>query len=351
VSDATVDLVFRARNLADGAIKDLAGSVSKIGDAGVNASKRFAGAFAGMGDKVANSVGMVTETLASGGSLAQGLAQAGVFMAGQLAESFGGQLIEKLAGSTLIETLVAPLAALGTTIGGAISAAIPIGMALLPVILIGALVAAVAVLIVNPEIRGKVFAFAQGLIGHLLDAIRTALGALGALVSGVFGKAWQLVVDGVRFYIDHVVGFWLALPGRLVGLGASIVGTIVGGLTSLPGRIADVIGNAFRSLHIDVGPFHISGGGVTIDLPSIDVPHFASGVTGFSGGLAVVGERGPELVRLPRGADVIPNGRSVPGGGGDGGGVRIAGVTEREILDMVDRGLYFRLRRAGTGAT
>ena len=37
------------------------------------------------------------------------------------------------------------------------------------------------------------------------------------------------------------------------------------------------------------------------------LPGFADGVRGFRGGLAVVGERGPELVRLPSGSDVIPN--------------------------------------------
>ena len=29
----------------------------------------------------------------------------------------------------------------------------------------------------------------------------------------------------------------------------------------------------------------------------------------FRGGMALVGERGPELVNLPRGSDVIPSGR------------------------------------------
>jgi hypothetical protein len=43
-------------------------------------------------------------------------------------------------------------------------------------------------------------------------------------------------------------------------------------------------------------------------------PQFAGGVQNFSGGLAVVGERGPELVNLPSGSDVIPNSRM--GGGG-----------------------------------
>jgi hypothetical protein len=42
------------------------------------------------------------------------------------------------------------------------------------------------------------------------------------------------------------------------------------------------------------------------------VPGFASGVENFAGGLALVGERGPELVNLPGGSDVIPMGR---GGG------------------------------------
>ena len=37
------------------------------------------------------------------------------------------------------------------------------------------------------------------------------------------------------------------------------------------------------------------------------IPGFASGVQNFSGGMAVVGENGPELVNLPAGSSVIPN--------------------------------------------
>lgn len=39
----------------------------------------------------------------------------------------------------------------------------------------------------------------------------------------------------------------------------------------------------------------------------IKIPGFASGVQNFSGGMAMVGENGPELVTLPKGANVIPN--------------------------------------------
>jgi hypothetical protein len=49
------------------------------------------------------------------------------------------------------------------------------------------------------------------------------------------------------------------------------------------------------------------------DIPG--VPLFQRGVKGFRGGLAVVGEKGPELLRLPRGSDIIPSIDSPPVGG------------------------------------
>jgi len=61
----------------------------------------------------------------------------------------------------------------------------------------------------------------------------------------------------------------------------------------------------------------------------IKLPGFANGVQNFAGGLAMVGERGPELVRLPGGSDVIPN--HALGGMSLGGGsqVFIPAVTLR----------------------
>lgn len=39
----------------------------------------------------------------------------------------------------------------------------------------------------------------------------------------------------------------------------------------------------------------------------LNIPGFADGVSNFGGGPAIVGERGPELVNLPRGSSVTPN--------------------------------------------
>lgn len=50
-----------------------------------------------------------------------------------------------------------------------------------------------------------------------------------------------------------------------------------------------------------------SGGGVKTGK---SIPGFASGVQNFSGGWALVGEKGPELLNLPRGSNVYSNGES-----------------------------------------
>jgi len=69
-------------------------------------------------------------------------------------------------------------------------------------------------------------------------------------------------------------------------------------------------------------------------------PHAAGGWVGLNGPeLGVLGEKGPEYITPNK--DLRKS---------SGSGVTIQGVSEREIMDMVDRGLYFRLRRAGTGA-
>lgn len=68
---------------------------------------------------------------------------------------------------------------------------------------------------------------------------------------------------------------------------------------------------------------------------------FADGVQNFQGGYAVVGERGPEVVKLPRGSDVIPN-EVAFGGQGGSANVYIDQVNEKSDVDMIIRELGFK---------
>jgi uncharacterized protein YjgD (DUF1641 family) len=87
---------------------------------------------------------------------------------------------------------------------------------------------------------------------------------------------------------------------------------------------------------------------------------FADGVRGFGGGMAIVGERGPELVNLPRGADVLNNAetRNVLGRtGGNGGKMvninidlsnsQILGSTFDDFVQTVTDGIMSDLRLQG----
>src|SRR6185369_2219095 len=120
----------------------------------------------------------------------------------ELTETFGEQAISKFTSSALLATITAPLAAVGSAIGGIIAAAIPIGMALLPVIIIGAIVAAIAVLILNEDIRNKVFGF----VGGLLKWIGDALGKLGAVLGDALGAAWTFISKTVPELGGKIVG-------------------------------------------------------------------------------------------------------------------------------------------------
>ena len=88
----------------------------------------------------------------------------------------------------------------------------------------------------------------------------------------------------------------------------------------------------------------------------VSLPHLAAGAINFSGGKAVVGERGPEVVELPRGSNVIPS------GGWLGGGTQVtvapgAIVFQYPIMNdqqsrsavagLVIDELYAKLRREG----
>ncbi|WP_257164689.1 hypothetical protein [Bradyrhizobium sp. SRS-191] len=87
------------------------------------------------------------------------------------------------------------------------------------------------------------------------------------------------------------------------------------------------------------------------------IPGFADGTSSAPGGLAMVGERGPELVNLPRGAQVIPNDVTRQLGGGavslvshvDARGSSFTEAQLQAILDMRDRRLMHQVNTALPG--
>jgi hypothetical protein len=116
-------------------------------------------------------------------------------------------------------------------------------------------------------------------LGEGLGKVLTGKGSFGEVFAG----------------IAQILGEALKSLGKSVIVGSKLIATIK---TALNAAFA---GNPILGVVAGVALIAL-GSAIQNSLPK-----FADGVTNFGGGVALVGERGPELVRLPSGSDVIPN--------------------------------------------
>lgn len=182
----------------------------------------------------------------------------------------------------------------------------------------------------------------SGIVGFFVALPARIAGTLGALASAaieplrkLFGRVGD-AIDGIRAGIDWIrenaIKVFRAVADALQGpLGAlgGYLSPVSGLLNSIISAVDGIIARA-GDVAAAIGKIKSVAGGIVGKIPG-----FATGVTNFGGGLAVVGERGPELVRLPRGADVIPNAALSLAGGGRTGGPQVLNVTVRADGFMV----------------
>lgn len=164
-------------------------------------------------------------------------------------------------------------------------------------------------------------------INGVINLINTLNGLPGG-VRGAVSNLWNIAREGFSNFADSARNWAL-----------ETVENIVNFFGELPKRLVDMISGAISNvgnLISNFGKGLLSGIG-----KGLGIPGFADGVTNFRGGLALVGERGPELVNLPRGADVIPNGEF-----GGGQTINITNNIQNNRLtdiDALSRKLAFEL--------
>lgn len=178
--------------------------------------------------------------------------------------------------------------------------------------IIGGLWVAQIWLIINVfNVAINVISFVIGIIGTLIGWIANLINWYGNL----YGKVISVVAG--------IIGWFGQLPGHA----ANVVNQIAAWFGSLPGRIAGALGGVadaitapFRAgFNAIIGLWNNTVGRISFKAPDWvpgiggkgwSFPKFAAGVENFSGGWAIVGERGPELAYLPQGTNVYPNGQS-----------------------------------------
>jgi len=175
-------------------------------------------------------------------------------------------------------------------------------------------------------------------VGGWKTSVTTRVSSLFSAVGTAFSNAWT-TVSGAWTQFATWVGRWktaLSFSGMFNGIAAafkSAINAVIGGWNRL----------SFSLPSVDT---HIPGigrvGGWTIHTP--DIPLLAQGGDVTSPGLAVVGERGPELLSLQRGARVTP----LPAGGGTTN-IYINGALDPVAVGKQVQKILLNLKRTNGG--
>ncbi len=149
------------------------------------------------------------------------------------------------------------------------------------------------------------------------DAARSAFGNMGTGLIEAFRKGGDVGGN----VLDMLVGKVGALGESLMNKGLN--GLLDIGLNALFGAMGG--GGGLGRL----GSFSIGS-----------LPMYANGTDNHPGGLAIVGERGPEIVNLPRGSSVTPNGGGGPVmnfyiTGSRQDAAEIASIARQQAMDVV----------------
>lgn len=166
--------------------------------------------------------------------------------------------------------------------------------------------------------------------------------AVGALILGIIElvRHWSQITAMLGKFKDGVAK---DVGDAFSGLGTAVHTVWTGIQNAVKGGINTVIGDVNSFIRaLDSIQIHIPSVGVgPVKTPGLDwnglglgqIPYLAAGGTAVTEGLSVVGEHGPELQYLPKGASIIPLGM---GGGAGANAGNAAGATGATITLVID---------------
>ena len=178
------------------------------------------------------------------------------------------------------------------------------------------------------DIKTSVVGAAKNIWDGFIGSIKDALGGIGKAVGDVKNTIMSIFSDAAHWLYD---------------VGKDLIQGLVNGIGDMGSAVGNAIGNITSQIWSSLGslnPFAHGG----------EVGHAATG--GDRGGFTLVGEQGPELVRLPAGSTVRSNPDSMAqlaaAGGGGGGATALewVGPSGDQLFELIKQ--WIRVR-AGTG--
>lgn len=206
--------------------------------------------------------------------------------------------------STVLPTILPIIQNIMTTIGTLISAAMPIISTMVESI--GSVISTLAPIFntIFGEIADKV-GTVIGFISEQMGWIGEVFNTVAPLISDILSTAWKAIspIMDIMMNVFKVVFSVVkaVFPGiqKIIEVVWAIIKPIVDVIGMVLGAIGDAIGwiaDAFTG----------GGGG-----DATEVGTNADGTNNWRGGVTWVGEKGPELIDVPRGARILPNKESI----------------------------------------
>lgn len=147
-----------------------------------------------------------------------------------------------------------------------------------------------------------------GFFGGVWAQIRGIFSGVGNFFGAVFGWAANAASGALNSIIGVASGVYNAIASFFRPIG-TVAGNMIGG--TIRGVVNGIIGMVQNGLNSFISMINGAAGiinkipGVHIPgIPHVGLPRLAFGAKNYAGGVTLVGERGPELVNLPKGADV-----------------------------------------------
>lgn len=159
---------------------------------------------------------------------------------------------------------------------------------------------------------------------YVEDAMTSIFQGFAVDLAVSFGETLGDALSGQNTFGNFFKGLFLSLGANMVALGKMFI------------KMAAEILIIQKTLTIS--PYLAIAAGIALVAigsalkNSLAKPAFAVGTRNAPGGMALVGERGPELVNIPRGASVIPAAQTSNMMGGMGGAVEVFGVLRGQDI-------------------
>ena len=179
-----------------------------------------------------------------------------------------------------------------------------------------------------------------GFFGGVWNQIRGIFSGVGNFFGAVFGWAANAASGALNSIIGVASGVYNAIASFFRPIG-TVAGNMIGG--TIRGVVNGIIGMVQNGLNSFISMINGAAGiinkipGVHIPgIPHIGLPRLAFGAKNYAGGVTLVGERGPELVNLPKGADVYTatqTANAFRNSRGGGGGVTIQHMEVHNDVD------------------